>query len=156
MWKAALLLSLLCTACRSEERDGPAGTVDPAATPSAAQLSNFETQAVQACRCSRRPGADKEVCWKDFDRAVSVFDPGEEFTMCDGITTRATCFGPDQNTCMTLDYGAGACTPEEARQLVPIYQSTPFDRRDAAVEEAIERLDRGETLAAGPAEATGC
>jgi hypothetical protein len=132
----------------------PAPWHDPILPPPA-QFAALEAQAAQACRCARKAGPDgKEGCWLGFEKAVSRYHPSEAVSMCGTFSEVWACFGDE---CIARDYGAGACSPEEAKTLLAAYTNAPPGKGDAAIKDAIRRMDAGQSIAlAAPAAATAC
>ena len=134
--------------------DTPSAAPTAAGVPSAEQVSAFQAQAEQACRCARtRPDeSGKKDCWAGFERAIAPWPHGDQSTFCE-FSLEGICFGDEPDACVTKSWsgpvgGPGTiCTAEEAQTAEAVFMEA-FRRyeRDKTAESPDQALRR--TLAA--------
>ena len=140
-------------------------------------MALFEAVALESCRCEARSG--DAGCWQGYDASTAKFDPASFGTACAPIASEGDCFATSQGEiCVTKVYrvvtgGSGGsspivCTRQDARAIEAAWSSATATDQDVeqrlpdtdgravmAVNEVLDRIQRGEVLEAAPAE-QGC
>lgn len=152
----------------------PDDGIDPAMPASKAGEARLQALATGACRCSReRGGASKEACWQDYKAAIEPFTINGVANLCAPISTELDCIATDAGEkCIATSFSNGICTAEEADAADHAYTQAlnaegefstlgeaaavrANERAGAAFRDVVERIRRGERLAA-PLGPGGC
>lgn len=147
---------------------------------SLAKFEKLETLAATACQCEFENGREKETeCWAAYQQERGDIQTLASATACYPISKTSDCFtveGSDQ--CIDMGYsvvghGVTVCSVEQARAIEqawmsaskrvedeigrdhPEYSERSASAADQAVAELLDRLTRGEAIAAAPS-STGC
>lgn len=141
--------------------------------PTRAELTRFQAQAENACRCARLlPEGDggRQACWQDFERSIARYEHNDSAMPCMPLSSTHVCFGggdlsvsSNSNTCVVRDPGGGACTAEEAQTLDRIWSDAmrnsadpqASQRANARMNAAVQAFIRGERVSR-PRAPAGC
>lgn len=145
----------------------PDDGIDPAMPASKVGEARLQALATGACRCTRERGdASEEACWQDYKTAIEPFTINSVATACAPISTELDCIATDAGEkCIVTSYGNGICTAEEADAADRAYTQAlnaegefstlgeaaaarANERAGAAFRDVVERIRRGERLAA--------
>lgn len=132
------------------------------------EVAQLQTLATSACRCTREKGeANKANCWGEYRAAIADLNVSSVATACFPISTELDCITTDAGEeCIVTGFGNGVCTQEEARAVEAAYsaawnaegdidtldeaaRSRANERANAALAAILERIRRGEKVAAG-------